>query len=472
MLYSKWLLVAHDDPVSPEIYAALCARENNRCCVSKTVKDLSPTFIVPPSIVGDEDLQTGGRLRPTLEALLSAEVVETLFSYLRSSSGDKKTALQNLWLMSPQARAAYRSGHIWIEKYDDDLRVEIVYTFLIRRKQPPYFPAIKDGFYSIPVKADKSRFPLPYDFLLRIHSAVSDSLHCSTIETEIRSGWGPIDKGYTPGTFGTFCLRALFALLPVSLRLRLCQYLFKSIGQWVAKGDPSIKILPLGLYLKVNDVGSPNEANALRLIEQHTTITAPKLIDFTMDLSTGNTFLLMTKVTGVPANKVYYRMTYEERRQLAIDVGNCISQYRRIPKPSEYNHLICDTTGGPITDHRHGTLGPFISKEDFLDDLLGNFEHFKIERPLSYLYEKKHDICFTHSDLHLSNLLLQGGRLSGIIDWEHAGFKPEFWEYTRLVWSYRNDKRHAKDFELAFDKCYTEELEAERTLWKPRIPRN
>lgn len=37
---------------------------------------------------------------------------------------------------------------------------------------------------------------------------------------------------------------------------------------------------------------------------------------------------------------------------------------------------------------------------------------------------------FTHSDLHRTNIFVRQGRLSGIIDWEHAGFKPEYWRYT------------------------------------------
>lgn len=68
--------------------------------------------------------------------------------------------------------------------------------------------------------------------------------------------------------------------------------------------------------------------------------------------------------------------------------------------------------------------------------------------------------------MSMSNLLVERGQLSGIIDWEHAGFKPEYWEYTRAVWSNMNDDKLASDFSLAYDKNYDEELEGERMLWR------
>ena len=176
--------------------------------------------------------------------------------------------------------------------------------------------------------------------------------------------------------------------------------------------------------------------------------------------------LLMTTVPGIPGDMVSYRLTYEERGQLAKDLGQWISQYRRIRNP--HQHLICDTVGGPITDHRLDDipLGPYDSETAFLDYLTDGLENHKNQAPLSLLYEKQHDICFTHSDLHLSNLLIQEGRLSGIVDWENAGFKPEYWEYTRASWVYMGDERHQREFALAFEKDYAEELQAEKLLWE------
>lgn len=253
------------------------------------------------------------------------------------------------------------------------------------------------------------------------------------------------------------------------MRVALYRLILKAVDYWDPQGNPSVKFLPFGLCLKSGRRVARNEANALRLIEKHASIAAPKFIDFATDSTANNGFLLMTIVPGIAADRVFYRMTYEERRQLTIDVGGYISHYRRIQNHSGRKHLICDTLGGQITDHRtddRGLCGLYNSKTEFLNDLTEDLESIRTEIPLSYLYEKKHELCFTHSDLHLSNLLVQRGRLCGIIDWENAGFKPEFWEYTRIVWGYKSNHRLAQDFELAFEKSYKEELEAERLLWR------
>ncbi|KAI0874965.1 kinase-like domain-containing protein [Hypoxylon argillaceum] len=37
---------------------------------------------------------------------------------------------------------------------------------------------------------------------------------------------------------------------------------------------------------------------------------------------------------------------------------------------------------------------------------------------------------FSHSDLHEGNIIIKDGQLSGLIDWELAGFYPVWWEYV------------------------------------------
>lgn len=44
-----------------------------------------------------------------------------------------------------------------------------------------------------------------------------------------------------------------------------------------------------------------------------------------------------------------------------------------------------------------------------------------------------HDITFTHGDLLPHNIMVSDGHISGVIDWECAGWLPEHWEYTSAV---------------------------------------
>ena len=42
-----------------------------------------------------------------------------------------------------------------------------------------------------------------------------------------------------------------------------------------------------------------------------------------------------------------------------------------------------------------------------------------------------HQFVFTHADMYHLNLLVENGRLSGIVDWECAGYWPEYWECVK-----------------------------------------
>jgi thiamine kinase-like enzyme len=48
------------------------------------------------------------------------------------------------------------------------------------------------------------------------------------------------------------------------------------------------------------------------------------------------------------------------------------------------------------------------------------------------------NIFFTHGDLTLGNIIISDGlgprRIAGIVDWEQAGWYPEYWEYCKLLY--------------------------------------
>lgn len=72
---------------------------------------------------------------------------------------------------------------------------------------------------------------------------------------------------------------------------------------------------------------------------------------------------------------------------------------------------------------------------------------------------------FTHSDFHPSNSLVERGRLSSIVDWESAGFRPEYWEFTKAMYSKMGGGVMGDIFWRAFGREYEAELEVERQLW-------
>lgn len=40
---------------------------------------------------------------------------------------------------------------------------------------------------------------------------------------------------------------------------------------------------------------------------------------------------------------------------------------------------------------------------------------------------------FTHADLTPRNIVVDQGRITGIIDWEDSGLIPNYWEYANIM---------------------------------------
>ncbi|TFY63573.1 hypothetical protein EVJ58_g3183 [Rhodofomes roseus] len=49
------------------------------------------------------------------------------------------------------------------------------------------------------------------------------------------------------------------------------------------------------------------------------------------------------------------------------------------------------------------------------------------------IYDMAHTVVLSHGDLAPHNILVMDGHITGVIDWEAAGWYPEYWEYTTML---------------------------------------
>ena len=158
---------------------------------------------------------------------------------------------------------------------------------------------------------------------------------------------------------------------------------------------------------------------------------------------------------------------------LIDDLHNAVSQLRAIPPPS--SSTVSGLDGQPLIWSRclgtHQLLQP-TSLPDF-HRLLINQVGYQVRIPhvlqaAEPVLHRKYRMCFTHSDLHTDNILVKDGKLAAIIDWECAGWYPEYWECTML--NYHSTLRRTTDVFWKqvdlFGGDYEEELSLERILWQ------
>lgn len=132
------------------------------------------------------------------------------------------------------------------------------------------------------------------------------------------------------------------------------------------------------------------------------------------------------------------------------ELKTCIHSMRLWCPPDQHQNPICSPIGTAIRSSRvpDHIMGPFPSRKEFYDHLFGpasahGFESIaEYEKTLSHamrLQQYFHRITFTHGDLKAHNVLVgDDGHLSGFLDWESAGWYPEYWEFTTTMRFGRN----------------------------------
>jgi thiamine kinase-like enzyme len=68
---------------------------------------------------------------------------------------------------------------------------------------------------------------------------------------------------------------------------------------------------------------------------------------------------------------------------------------------------------------------------------------------------------FTHGDLSSLNVLASGDKITGIVDWETAGWYPSYWEYS-TAWNVNLQNEFWRDEVDKFLEHMPEELEMEK----------
>jgi aminoglycoside phosphotransferase (APT) family kinase protein len=240
-------------------------------------------------------------------------------------------------------------------------------------------------------------------------------------------------------------------------------------------GSLNVRQLPFGLYLKTVRLARReslvNEYATLELVRRHVDVPVPRSLDLVSDSS--NIYLLTTRIAGYKLGMCIDHMSDEETATLVQDLRRHMATLRTVPRPLGWKHAISNAVDGPCFDYRINAalnydeargevVGPFISEHGFNDTL-------RCGALPGVVHEDGHRMAFTHGDLNMRNILVDGhGRLAGIVDWENAGWYPEYWDYTKAYFVTKWHKRWLRMVDDVFAQFgdFGRELMTERKLWE------
>jgi hypothetical protein len=153
------------------------------------------------------------------------------------------------------------------------------------------------------------------------------------------------------------------------------------------------------------------------------------------------------------------------------DLQGHLGQLRSLPKQVAPAHAICNAIGGPCHDFRISASQEWIEERgDFFGPFVNEDEFNKtLQTPAlpGITHSSGHKIVFTHGDINMRNVMVHNGRISGIIDWENAGWFPDYWEYTKIHYVTKLHKRWLKAMNEVFCEFgdFKSEHATEFQLW-------
>lgn len=204
-----------------------------------------------------------------------------------------------------------------------------------------------------------------------------------------------------------------------------------------------------------------NEGYALLFLEKYPFIPAPQL--YAMYREDGILYLVMQFIPGRSLLSVWEELSESQKIYICDQLRGIFTQLRSIPSPGIFG----DCIGGPLPhllfrwlDGGERICGPFKTLKDLhmglaihaeKQQLRNNRHPWSSEWFMRHLPQviQDHPSVFTHCDLVKQNIIVQEQvdndgnteklfKVTGIVDWELAGWYPRYWEYgilfANLLW--------------------------------------
>ena len=260
------------------------------------------------------------------------------------------------------------------------------------------------------------------------------------------------------------------------------------VATWIAVrtkhsiGFVGARISP-GLMVKRGTGVKLEEAGNLEYVRNNTLIPVPKVhCAFTRN---GCTYIVMDYIRGQTLWSWWHTASAESKESVRRQLTGYMSMLRSVSNPT--SGRIGGLQGGAIYDDRYTSgkgagprkeesFGPFDDSHDFHLWLRNGFtnpvtsevgensdQDADIDRICQIQDRRKYTTKATHGDFNSHNIIVGDNKVVGIIDWEMAGWYPDYWEYTSAWHVNVYDDFWRAEVETILDgHDYAEELEAEK----------
>lgn len=187
--------------------------------------------------------------------------------------------------------------------------------------------------------------------------------------------------------------------------------------------------------------------------------------------SSQETEILMDFVDGECLEEAWMSMNTKQKRNIADQIRHVLE----IMRQATSSQRSIGAFDGPAHDCRQFSDyygGPFDTEAEFNDFVLDFLRGTPsvIRDTIEDAFGTNSRIVFTHGDLTPRNIIVKGDRLQALLDWEYAGWYPEYWEYVKFF-DRPTDCNDWKEYaRIMFATNYPKELLAYQALARWQKP--
>ncbi|OBT61569.1 hypothetical protein VE03_08947 [Pseudogymnoascus sp. 23342-1-I1] len=148
-------------------------------------------------------------------------------------------------------------------------------------------------------------------------------------------------------------------------------------------------------------------------------------------------FFLTPRAPGKSLEEAWVDLDTETKKTCAREVVEYILQLRM-----HTSATLQTVDGGPVSNNLVACRNNLVTEFDDKETWWARVEHAFSNRGEEWREKLKSEYprhgtpyVLTHGDLNTGNIFVHNGHISAIIDWEHAGYFPDWWEFAQ-AWTY------------------------------------
>jgi tRNA A-37 threonylcarbamoyl transferase component Bud32 len=190
--------------------------------------------------------------------------------------------------------------------------------------------------------------------------------------------------------------------------------------------------------VKTGDSVRLAEAAAMRLVREKTTIPVPEIYNAYTDNTTGHVRIVMEFIEGDCLSNKWDQYDAQQKEHVLQQLHDMFAQLRNIKGMfiGSVDESACED---PLFEEDIGTYGPYMDEASFYQGIIkalkNTLESGWVDTVCAMVGALSgHEIVLTHGDMSPRNILVQDGKIVAILDWEMAGYYPEYWEYVKALY--------------------------------------